>query len=131
MLPQERTTGLGCIPEGRNVSYQCTVTDPTNPPIGLTVWLGSAFQCSGSSNQILLPHSQFAEQVAATCGSLKAMGVEVNESNYVSQLSFTAFLELNGTTLSCFLGGLTEIGTDVLVIGGKCIKNLRCILANF
>ena len=27
VLPVERTTGLGCIPEGNTVSYECTVND--------------------------------------------------------------------------------------------------------
>ena len=60
VLPEERTTGLGCTPEGRTVSYQCTVTDPTNPPIGSTIWRGSAFSsCLESSLQIALVHSLY------------------------------------------------------------------------
>ena len=28
-LPKERPTGLECVPEGKTVSYECTVNDPT------------------------------------------------------------------------------------------------------
>ena len=121
MFPEERTTGLGCIPERRNVSYQCTVTDTTNPPIGSTTWSGSAFQCPSIANQISLPHSQFSSRVSSTCGSLRATALETNGSNYVSQLSLTATSLLNGTTLSCSLSD-TEIVSDVLVIGGESIS---------
>ena len=120
MLPEERTTGLGCIPEGRTVSYQCTVTDTTNPVIGSTVWTGSAFQCPGTSNQISLPHSQFSigQGTPVACGSLIAMAMDVNGNNYTSQLSLSASTDLNGTTISCFLGSRTEVGSDVLITGG-------------
>ena len=120
VLPQERTTGLGCIPEGRNVSYQCTVTDTTNPPIGSTVWGGDAFQCPSTANQIRLPHSQFNSPVPLTCGSFSARAVGVDGINYVSQLSLTAASELNGTTLFCSLSDTEEeTVSDVLTIGGE------------
>ena len=124
VLPEERTTGLGCIQVGRNVSYQCTVTDTSNPPIASTVWSGSAFQCPSTSNRISLSHSQFISMSTSTCGSLMAMALEVNGTNYVSQLILTATTELNGTTISCFLSGVTEIGSDELIIGGACISYL-------
>ena len=121
MLPQERTTGLGCIPEGRTVSYQCTVTDPTNPPIGSTIWSGSAFQdqCPSASNQINIPHSQFNEMRTLSCGTLMGRAVEVDGSNFVSQLNLTASIELRGTTLLCSLGGLSStVRMDNISVGG-------------
>ena len=118
VLPEERTTGLGCVPEGRTVSYQCTVTDTSNPPVASTVWGGSAFQCPSTSNQIRLPHSQFNSLVTSTCGSLRARAVGVNGSDFVSQLSLTATSELNGTTLTCSLSDTVESVSDILAIGG-------------
>ena len=50
------------------------------------------------------------------------MGVSGN--SYVSELSFIAFTELNRTTLSCSLSGLTEIGSDILTIGGNFMLRL-------
>ena len=95
------------------------MNDTTNPPIGSTIWTGTAFQCSTTSNQIRLSHSQFANNMAAgVCGSLRAIALEVQGHSFLSQLSVTATTELNGTTLSCFLSGVTEIGSDVLIVGG-------------
>ena len=111
VLPEERTTGLGCVPVGRTVSYQCIITDP-NPPTGITIWSGSC--------QISLQHSTFFEQGTETCGIgiFSAMALYVNGSNYVSQLTFNASIELNGTTVSCSLSLTTQISSDVLKIGG-------------
>ena len=74
VLPQERTTGLGCIPEGRSVSYQCTSTVDG----GITLWIGSAFTCPAAS--IALIHSLFTQTggVSDSCGGLTAMSVGVN-----------------------------------------------------
>ena len=119
VLPEERTTGLGCITEGRNISYQCTVTDTSNPPIRSTVWSGSAFRCPGSANEINLPHGQFDELKMSglpSCGALRTTSLKVNGSNYESQLSLTAAFALNGTTISCSLGSLTE--EDTIIVGG-------------
>ena len=116
-LPEEETTGLGCIPEGRNVTYQCTVNDTSS--VGSTVWSGSAFQCPDNSNQINLLHNQFDEKsgVLPSCGTLRTTSLRVNEgSNYVSQLSLTATTELNGTTISCSFGNSAE--EDAITLGG-------------
>ena len=118
MLPQERTTGLGCIPEGRSVSYQCTVSDPTNPPIGSTVWRSDALLCPGTSNRISLSHYQFTELEIPSCGPLRAKALGVNGTNYLSQLNLTGTTDLNGTTLSCLLSDLTKIGSDIITVGG-------------
>ena len=121
MLPQERTTGLGCIPEGRTVSYQCTVADTTNPLVGSTIWSGSAFhdQCPSSSNRINIPHIQFSEMRTFSCGTLMGRAVEVDGSNFVSQLNLTASIELKGSTLLCSLGGLSSVGMDNISVGGR------------
>ena len=77
-LPTERVTGLGCIPEGRSVSYQCTVS---NNGLAATVWQGSAFNCTSSSfsakNQITLLHSRYSAPmgVMGICGDFSAMSV--------------------------------------------------------
>ena len=120
VLPEERTIGQGCITAGKNISYQCTVTDPTEPPIGLTQWSGSAFKCSGTSDRIQLQHSEFHETMPTSCGSLRAMALEVEGNRYLSQLSFTASTELNGKNISCSLSDdMTVIGSDTLIVGGK------------
>ena len=119
-LPEDRITGLGCIPERMNVSYQCTVVDTSS--IGSTVWSGSAFQCPDSSNQINLQHGQFSELEMGglpSCGTFRITSLRVNGSTYVSQLSLTATTELNGTTISCSFGNLAK--EDVITVGGNSI----------
>ena len=79
-MPVERTTGLGCIPEGKTVSYECTVTDPLDPPVASTVWLGTAFNCpsatDSTNNRITLQHESFQSGGAAgVCDDLFAMSI--------------------------------------------------------
>ena len=121
VFPEERTTGLGCIPEGRTVSYQCTVTDTSDPPIGSTIWRGSAFMISGcieSSLQITLAHSSYEIGAIAVCGNLTAVSVGVSGTEYTSRLTLTATTELNGTVISCTLAGIVVIGSDTVYVGG-------------
>ena len=119
VLPQERTTGLGCIPEGRTVSYQCTVVE-SGTPLGSTVWLGSAFNCFGSSHLIALPHFQYSSQTGARgrCGDLTAMSVWVNGTQYISRLTLTATAELNGKMINCTSSGTELIGSDTIKVQG-------------
>ncbi len=113
MLSVERTTGLGCIPEGITVSYECTVTDTSVPPIGSTVWQGSVFTCA--SSEISLRHSSFEPNgVSDVCGDLSAMSVEVSGNEYPSRLTLTAAAELNGMTIECTLSSVVELGMILL-----------------
>ncbi len=117
MLPVERTTGLGCIPVGRTVSYECTVTDGNG---GFsTVWQGSAFDCS--SSLIALFHRSFDPSgVSDTCGDLSAMSVGVSGNDYTSRLTLAATLELNGTTINCTQSDpLSVVESDTLRTGGE------------
>ena len=55
---------------GEVVNYTCTVVDTTgNPPLGSSVWRGTAFNCPTSSNEISLRHSSFSTSYGAadTC----------------------------------------------------------------
>ncbi len=117
--PVERTAGLGCIPVGRTVSYECTVTDDTS---GFsTIWQGSALNCRSSSNVITLSHS--INGVSGTCGNLSAMNVEVSGNNYTSRLTITATAGLNGMTVECTLNSLLDFGNDTLKTGGNLIQS--------
>ena len=116
-LPTERETGLGCISEGRNVSYQCTIQ---NDGLANTVWQGSAFTCPSSSNSITLPHSDYSMPlgVMGTCGDLSAMSVSFTDGvEYTSRLTFTATAALNGTVIECTLSR-RAVGNDIIKIGG-------------
>ena len=124
MLPVERTTGLGCIPEGRTVSYVCTVTDPLDPPVASTVWQGTALNCPSASdttnNRIILSHNQFQSGGnAGVCGGLSAMSIGFSRNEYTSRLILTASNELNGMTVICSLSGIFIAGNDTVIVGGE------------
>ncbi len=119
VLPVERTTGLGCIPEGNTVSYECTVTDDGTR---VTLWQGSAFNCPSSSSVISLAHFLYEPHgVSGTCGDLSAMSVGVSGDNYTSRLALTATAGLNGTIIECTRSGSVVVGsdTDTLKTGGE------------
>ena len=119
ILPEERTTGLGCIPDGTPVNYDCTVMDRAMNPIGATVWRGGAFSCSGSPpNAISLQHSVYANGTSTTCGDLSAMSIGVDGTNYTSRLTVTANTGLNGTMINCTISGVVLEGFDTIRVGG-------------
>ena len=119
ILPEERTTGLGCIPDGTRVNYECTVMDSAMNPIGATVWRGSAFSCSGSPpNRISLLHTGYASGTSATCGDLSAMSVGVDGTNYTSRLTVTGNTGLDGTMIDCTISGVVLEGSDTIRVGG-------------
>ncbi len=110
--PIERTTGLGCIPEGMNVSYECTVTDYGGRS---TVWQGSAFNCS-SSSRIIFNHLEFQHNgVSGTCGA----STGVSGDNYTSRLTVTATAGQNGRIIECTRSGSVVFGNDTLKTGGE------------
>ena len=117
ILPEERTTGLGCIPDGTTVNYECTVMDSLG--IGTTVWRGSAFGCSGSPpNAISLIHSGYVNGTSATCGDLSAVSVGVDGTNYTSGLTVTANTGLDGTMIDCTISTVVVEGSDTIRVGG-------------
>ena len=119
ILPEERTTGLGCIPDGTTVNYEYTVMDSAVNPIGTTVWRGGAFSCSGSPpNAISLLHSGYVSGTSDTCGDLSAMSIGVDSANYTSRLTVTANPGLDGTMINCTISGVLLEGFDTIRVGG-------------
>ena len=117
ILPEERTTGLGCIPDGTTVNYECTVRDSDGSRV--TVWQGSAFNCSGSPpNAITLLHTGYTTGTSATCGDLSAMSVGVDSTNYTSILTVTANTGLDGTLINCTRSTVLLEGYDAIRVGG-------------
>ena len=116
ILPEERTTGLGCIPDGTTVNYECTVIDSDGSRV--TVWQGSAFNCSSSFNSITLLHSRYASGESGTCGDLSAISIGVVGSKYTSRLTVTANPGLDGTLINCTRSTVLLEGYDAIRVGG-------------
>ena len=107
---------------GEVVNYTCTVVDTTgNPPLGFSVWRGTAFNCPVSSNVISLGHSLFSTSGASgTCtnGAITAESVGVVDNCYTSRLMVTASPELNETTVECTFSGVRVVGSRTILIQG-------------
>ena len=102
---------------GEVVNYTCTVVDTSNPPIGSTFWRGTAFNCPGSANVILLGHSSFSTSGATgTCtgGAITAESVGVVDNCYTSRLMVTVSVGLNGTAVECTLSGVRVVGSRTI-----------------
>ena len=119
ILPLERTDGSVCVPEGDTVVYQCIVTDITMGGL-VTIWQGTAFDCSDIGNVILLVHGQYGMSITERCrnGALVGEGIGNNSNDYTSQLSVMTDRDLNGTTIECVLNPSTAIGSDTILVGG-------------
>ena len=86
-----------CICPGFNLTFECSILGS-----GLTVWQGSAFDCSSSSNQILLSHSQFEGRIGhCNNGGIEASGIGVVPAS-------------NGTDDQCFISQLRVAVTDAM-----------------
>lgn len=95
----------GCIcPQAvndtQNFVYECTTIGPIS-----TTWRGSAFNCPGNGNEILLRHSRFTMQGgdSGQCNNGNIMGrsLGVDDNCYTSQLSVTYSPALRGTSIMC------------------------------
>ena len=96
---------------GEVVNYTCTVVDTSgNPPIGFSVWRGTAFNCPGSQDEISLRNSLFnTSRSSASC---------TVDNCYTSRLMVTASFGLNETTVECTLSGVRVVGSRTILIAG-------------
>ena len=123
----------GCIRAGETVSFECVAVDIVGA--ASTVWRGSAFNCPTSevttNNTITLPHGFFLSGAVGTCDSLMARGDSVEGNCYSSTLTVPATSGLDGTTVECSLGGVIDIGSSTLQIGGTSKCNFHVTKWNF
>ncbi len=141
--PEERIKSMGCIPNGAEVQYECSVTDPDGH--GSTTWDGSLFQCPSRNsiihNQIHLPHVLFTNDlildmctdtrgvcdgifgvcdgIFGVCDGIFGCATGVNSSVYSSLLNMIVTSDMNGKSLLCSSHTtlhLGLIGEDVLKV---------------
>lgn len=116
------TANINCACPGEEVIFTCTAVGG-----GITVWSGSAFDCSGDTNDISLSHSRFMdlEGISKSCnsGAIVASSVGVTDNRYTSQLSIQVSRDLNGRTIQCAhdstAGTITTVGTSTLVVANS------------
>lgn len=115
----------GCIcPQAvndtQNFIYECTIIG-SNSSIS-TTWKGTAFNCPGSGNEIVLRHSQFTApggvNVSCNNGNIRGLSVDMEDNQCcTSQLNVTYGPALLGDTIMC----VHNTGTSDMDIGESTI----------
>ena len=110
-------TDYDCGCPGQNASYICTAIGGV-----ITVWGGTAFNCTGR-NEISLRHHRFGPEVGSAIGvcndgALVAYSIEVVENCYTSRLDVRLSTDLQGRIITCSVddGVVTPIGNMTLIV---------------
>ena len=110
-----------CVCPGRELKLECTVVGGFS-----TIWRGTAFDCPGQVDEILLRHSQFESGTALNCTNGIIMGRSHNRTFDDSNSTFTSQLiihlpslnatsnRLEGRTVQCIHDGVTVIGNNTI-----------------
>ena len=129
---RENETGLTVVTPndcgtclGHQLLYECTTIGT-----GTTVWKGSAFQCSGNGNSVLLSHRSFSSGTMDTCnhGAIVGQSVRVVNNCYISRLNVTIDASMNGQTIKCFYHNGSreiEIGSETITIRTGIVLNTK------
>ena len=126
--------GVNCVCPGDVLTYTCNVIGG-----GTTIWGGSAFDCSSTSNEIFLRHSQFSTPgTSGSCnnGAIRARSIGVTDGCYTSELSVTVSSSLNNKTIRCSHDsdmGTRIVDTSMLptIMSGKIGSSSRYCLKGF
>ena len=109
-------TNYDCGCPGQNSSYICTAVGGV-----ITVWGGTAFNCTSILNEILLRHNNF--QIATgECnnGAISGYSIENVDNSFTSCLDVRLSTNLQGRTINCSvddgIGSVIPIGTKTLTV---------------
>ena len=111
------------------MSYECAVVGN-----GITVWHGSAFDCSG--NEISLIHILYNSiESHVICaygecnnGAIVAKGIRIENGTYISQLNVSISTDMIGRSIECFEDTIYStllVGSAVISTSDKDIKVLH------
>ena len=101
-----------CVCPGHELRLQCTVVGP-----GFTIWKGSAFNCSSTSDKIDLRHTQFESgSTKKGCNNGTIIIHDINKTSdsdgdkFISQLTIQLDVNggLDGRTVECLHDNLTQ-----------------------
>ena len=102
-----------CTCEGHIQVYECRVTGS-----GTIVWRGTAFDCSSSSNEIVLFQSG-SDTVICNNGAIRGRIIRAENNISVSQLTVSVSDEMIGINISCHhdnRGTQNLIGSSLLTL---------------
>ena len=105
-----------CTCPGQNQVYECRVVGK-----GVTIWKGTAFECAGADNEIVLLHVQnTTTQLECNNGAILGRIIRSDNNTYVSQLTVAVSHELAGRSITCIHDSIsseaTNIGTSLLTV---------------
>ena len=106
----------GCICEGHNVTYECTVSGN-----GATIWTGTAFDCASANNELIIFHStNDTSEMSTYCNNeaITVHAIRAENNSYTSQITIQISDEFNGTTVIC----AHDNGTDTVEIGSAILN---------
>ena len=90
------------------------------------MWSGSAFNCPGASNEIILRHSRFSIGTSGVCsnGEIVARSLRVENNIFVSELSVEV---TEKQTIECSYGNGAQLifvgNASINLISGKKVEN--------
>ena len=114
---------IGCVCPGDTLTYECTATGGYG---GVTVWTGTAFECS-YYNEIVLLHSRFTSAYGScNNGDIVARSLSVEGNNYTSQLNITITPDIAGKTVVC----LSDNGTYSKLLFSRVIPTVTGLYLN-
>ena len=93
-----------CVCPGHELRLECTVVGGA-----YTIWRGSAIDCAGFGDEIILPHSRFESGTYGTCNRIIVRSINTTSDSdgikYISQLIIQLdennTLDLEGRTVEC------------------------------
>ena len=112
---------FNCACPGEVLTYTCSIAGG-----GTTLWRGSAFDCSSTSNEIRLRHSTFStDGTSGSCNdeAMWARSIGLTNTNcYTSELRVTVSTSFNDRSIECAYNSGTDettIGVSTLRVAGK------------
>ena len=89
-----------CACPDYSITVTCTVVGS-----GATVWMGSAFSCPSTNNEIILLHNRFNNSNGAhgSCnnGDIQGTTLEAGNNSYTSKLEIKLTADILGSAIGC------------------------------
>ena len=99
-----------CTCPGHDQTFECTVVGE-----GATIWKGTAFDCTGTDNEIVLLHaSSSSSPLQCNDGAIQGRIVRTINNTYTSQLTVAVTNELLGRSINCIHDSISSDSTIII-----------------
>ena len=110
-----------CLCPGDSLTYQCTVM---GEPGGITVWMGSAFNCTSHDIQLFHSDYQSTEGAHGDCGDIVGHSVRTNihttngvNSTAVIHYTSQVTVPINSETMGRIIECIYDDGVAAILVG--------------